>query len=378
MRPPTILHLIETGGAGGAEQMMVHLAAGLSPEYHSEAALIRDGWLGTALRQRNIPVTLLRYPSGALSELRDLAALGDIFRLVRQNQVAVIHTHEFLMNMLGLVASKVTGIPLVATVHGKNYYPDRVRRRFAYRSVGRFAGQMVAVSEDIRRFLHEKVGIASTRVRVIPNGVPAHEQPAQERLLALRQSLELETDARVVICVGNLYPVKGHKHLIDASSLVTPRFPRALFLVVGRGRLREELEGYARQRRVDGHFRFLGHRDDVQDLLALSDIFVLPSLSEGTPLALLEAMAAGLPPVASRVGGVGEVIEDGKTGLLVPPGDSQALAESIITLLQDDHQAKVMGEHARDLVAHRFSLDAMVQAYQEIYAILLHTRKGES
>jgi glycosyltransferase involved in cell wall biosynthesis len=371
MKPPTILHLIETGGAGGAERMMVHLAAGLSPRYLSEAALIRDGWLAAAFRERNIPVTLLRYSCGGFAAIRDLITLLDILKLVRKKQVAIIHTHEFFMNTLGFLASIISGVPLVATVHGKNYYAERVRRRFAYRLVGRFAGQMVAVSEDIRRFLHEKVGVAFTQVRFVPNGVPFHQQPPGAKLLALRHTLALEPDSRVIISVGNLYPVKGHKYLIDAAWLVTRRFPRALFLVVGQGQLREQLEEYARQRGVGGHIRFLGHRDDVQDLLALSDVFVLPSLSEGTPLALLEAMAAGLPSVASRVGGVGEVIENGKTGFLVSPGDSGELADGIATLFQDARQTKIMGQCARERVAQRFSLVSMLGSYQEIYELLL-------
>src|SRR6266566_237337 len=137
-RARTVLHAIETGGPGGAERMLVHLATGLSPCYRSEAALIRDRWLGGALRGRGVPVTMLRYTShGFAMTLRDLVTL------IRNRRVAVLHTHEFFMNTLGLMASWLTGVPLVATVHGRNYYSDRARRRIAYRLVGRFAGQLV-------------------------------------------------------------------------------------------------------------------------------------------------------------------------------------------------------------------------------------------
>ena len=358
----TVLHLIETGGPGGAERMMVHLAAGLGPEYRSEAALIRDSWLGTALRQRGVPVTMLRNgPHGSLGTLQDL------LRIIRERRVAILHSHEFYMNTLGLVASRMMGVPLVATVHGRNYYADRFRRRAAYRLVATLT-RMVAVSEDVRLFLAERVGISHRRVTVIPNGVPLNHAPSDEKTSALRESLDLHRHSQVVGTIGSLYPVKGHRYLIDASPQVIARFPYVVFLIVGRGGLRDELEAHARQLGVASHFRFLGHRDDVSDLLALCDIFVLPSLSEGMPLALLEAMAAGVPPIATRVGGVSEVAEDGKTGLLVPPQDSDALAERITTLLEDRALAKQIGQSAREMVASRFSIARMVQAYQEVYA----------
>jgi glycosyltransferase involved in cell wall biosynthesis len=348
--------------------MMVRLASALGQEFQAEAALIRDSWLGTALQGRGIPVTMLRNDS-SLSVVRDLA------RLIRERQVSILHTHEFFMNTLGLVVSRWTGIPVVATVHGKNYYTDRLRRRAAYRVVGKFASQVVAVSEDVRRLLVERIGIPIDRIRVVPNGVPVDEQPSGEKISVLRRSLGLEPDSRVVGTVGSLYPVKGHKFLIDGAPHVIRRFPHVIFLIVGRGGLREELEGHVQQLGVARHFRFLGHREDVRDLLALCDVFVLPSLSEGMPLALLEAMGAGVPSVATRVGGVSEVVEHGKTAMVVSPGNSQALADSINTLLEDRTLAKEMGESARQVVARRFCLTGMVQAYREIYSELI--RKTE-
>ncbi len=376
MAAKTVLHLIETGGPGGAERMMVQLAAGLGSEYRSEAALIRDSWLGTALRMRGVPVKMLRHKSqGSFWKLRDVATLRDLVRVIRERRVAILHTHEFFMNTVGLVASLSTGVPLVATVHGKNYYADRFRRRVAYRLVGRFAGQMIAVSENIRSFLAEQVGIPSDQIRVVPNGIALDEEPPRERLSALRTALGLDQDSKVVGTVGSLYPVKGHTYLMDAIAPVVRRFAHVVFLIVGRGGLREELEARACGLGIARHLRFLGHREDVRDLLALCDVFVLPSLSEGMPLALLEAMAAGLSCVATKVGGISEVVDHGKTGLLVPPGDSHALAESIMTLLEDRTLARKMGGCARDAVARRFSLTKMVQAYQEIYAELVRTRE---
>jgi glycosyltransferase involved in cell wall biosynthesis len=350
--------------------MMVHLAGGLGPEYCSEAALIRDTWLGGALRERGIPVTMLK-------KICDFTTLCDLVRLIRERRIAILHTHEFSMNTIGLAASRLTGIPLVATVHGKSYYAERFRRRLAYRVVGKFAGQMVAVSDDVRDLLVQRVGVPAGRIRVVSNGVPVDHKPSHARLSTLRRNLGLNGQIRVVGTVGSLYPVKGHKYLIDAAVHVVRRCPDVTFLLVGRGGLREELEAKAISVGVAPYIRFLGHRDDVPDLLGVCDLFVLPSLSEGMPLALLEAMAAGVPSVATRVGGVREVIEDGRSGVLIPPGDSQALAESIIRLLEDRTLARQMGEYAREVVARRFSLTKMVLAYQGIYADLLRERNAQ-
>ena len=149
-----VLHAIETGGPGGAERMLVHLATGLGPDYRSEAALIRDRWLGATLRRRGVPVSMLRYTSH-----RFALTLRDLLKLIRTRGVAVLHTHEFFMNTLGLMASWLTGVPLVATVHGRNYYSDSARRRITYRLLGRFAGRLVTVSEANKHFLTERVGI---------------------------------------------------------------------------------------------------------------------------------------------------------------------------------------------------------------------------
>jgi len=309
---------------------------------------------------------MLRYTSD-----RFAGTLRDLVKLIRNRRVAVLHTHEFFMNTLGLMASWLTGVPLVATVHGRNYYSDRARRRVAYRLVGRFAGQMVTVSEANKRFLAERVGIPARRIQVIPNGVPLDDRPGAATLSALRESLGIDQHHTVVGTVGSLYPVKGHKYLMDAVPSVLGRFPQTVFVIIGQGRLREELEAHAARLGVAANLRFLGHREDVHDLLSICDIFVLPSLSEGMPLALLEAMAAGLPAVATRVGGVTEVLEDRKTGLLVPSGDSDALADTIMTLLANPSLAKELGEAARRIAETRFALPGMVGAYEGIYSELI-------
>lgn len=379
MAAMTVLHLIETGGPGGAERVLVDLAAGLGPEYRSEGAIIRDSWIGSALRGRGVPVTMLRHDRhGSFATLRDL------LRLMRNKHVAILHTHEFFMNTLGLMASCLTGVPLVATVHGQSYYPDRLRRRLAYWFVGRCAGQMVAVSEHVRRFLIERIGIDPSHLVVVQNGVPLQPALSAEKLADIQRSLGLNPETKVVTTVGSLYPVKGHRYLLEGAVEVIRRRPNTIFIVAGRGRCGEELQAQAQKLGVADHFQFLGYRGDVAELLSISDVFALPSLSEGMPLALLEAMAAGVPAVATNVGGVAEVLKDTESGLLVPQSDSSALAKAILALLENQELAREMGDSARNVIKGRNSLTHMIQGYERIYASLLEqahtvakTRIGE-
>jgi glycosyltransferase involved in cell wall biosynthesis len=232
---------------------------------------------------------------------------------------------------------------------------------------------MLAVCEATKEYLVRHVGVAPERVRVVYNGVDVEEVCPAKNVKGVGGP---PNRPPTIVTVGRLSPVKGHSNLLLATRDLIERWSDVQVLIVGKGRL----EGALKQQVVDlglsKNVIFTGHLENVSALWNHVDAFVLPSLSEGMPLSLLEAMAAGVPPVATRVGGVPEVIEDGKTGILVPPEDRHALAKGIATLLEDRPLAKKMGESAREVVTRRFSLTAMVQAYREIYASLLRKRDG--
>lgn len=358
----TILHLVETSGPGGAERMLVSLVERLDPvRYRSIICLPRPGWLRTELQKRGFETVILPQ-RGHL----DLSWVFGVLRLIRERRVSVMHAHEFAMNAYGTLLSLLTGTPLVSTVHGKNYYPERWRRRRAYRWVAK-RSLMVAVSDDLKRFLCLRVGIDERQIVTLYNGVDVENPPPLNGARhALRRELTL-TKGPVIGSVGNLYDVKGHRYLLEAAARVTAQVPDATFVIVGRGELLPELQQLARSLGIDKQVIFLGHRDDIAALLHLMDVFVLPSLSEGLPLSLLEAMGAARPIVATTVGGIPEVVSDGETGLLVPPRDSEALARSILLLLSDAQLAARVGQRARACVEQRFTCASMVRAYEVLY-----------
>jgi glycosyltransferase involved in cell wall biosynthesis len=325
------------------------------------ACLPRPGWLKEQLERQGIDTHVLK-----MNGMFDLEWVRKACQLVRREGVSLIHAHEFDGVTHGSLVARLVGVPCVATVHGKNYYWEKRRRRLAYRVVSRIA-TMVAVSEDLKRFITRSVGVPAERIKVIYNGQDVCPLIGLEEKQCLRAGLGLEEDEQVVGVVGSLYPVKGHEYLLAAVPQVLTSHPRAKFLIVGRGDLESRLKEEVKQRGLEKQVRFLGFREDVSALLSLMDIFVLPSLSEGLSIALLEAMAAGKPVIATDVGGNPEVVVDGETGFLVPPRNADALAAKLLLLLADKHQTRRLGENGRRRVQQYFSFQAMVNKYQDLY-----------
>jgi len=359
-----VLHLIDTSGPGGAEMTLLNIVDHLDKRrYESLVLLLRDGWLNGQLRARGVETIILPQ-----SRTFDVVWIRRLVGLLRSERIDVMHAQEFTMNTYGAITSAITGVPIVTVVQGKNYFWEKRRRRMAYRVVAK-RSTMVAVSEDIRRFLGDRVGVAPDDVTVIHNGIdPQRYRPDARTAFGVRQELGLDGTRPVIGTVGNLYAVKGHASLVQAAARVVRVFPDAVFLFCGRGELLEALQTSAAALGLERNVRFLGFREDVSRLLQAMDVFVLPSLSEGLPLAALEAMAAGKPVVATNVGGTPEAVLDGDTGFLVPPQNPAALAEKLLILLRDPARARRMGESGRIRVESDFSVWAMVDDYEQLYA----------
>lgn len=255
---------------------------------------------------------------------------------------------------------------MVATIHGKHYFWEKGRRRWAYRWVSRYA-HMVAVSEDLKRFVLDQTGIPADRVQVIYNGVDEASKADPAGIAQYKRDLGLSDDEMVVGVVGNLYPVKGQTYLLDAVPQVLETCPKTTFLLIGRGELEVPLKTKVKTLGIEEKVRFLGLRHDVPKLLAIMDVFAMPSLSEGLSIALLEAMAAGKPVVVTHVGGNPELVVEGETGYLVPAGDAPSLAQAILALLGDPSRAARFGVRAKQLVEERFTLGLMADKYCTLY-----------
>lgn len=363
--------MMETPDPGGAERMLLVLLDRLDPaRYRSCVLTWREGWLNEEVRRRGIPTASL-----PLARPIDPTWPARLLPRLAEWQVDLLHAHEFAMNTYGAIAARLARKPMVATVHGKQYYGERFHRRLAYRFVGKAAFRMVAVSRDIARDLTERVGVRPDGLVTIYNGVDlaAVRRPGEGR--RLRRELGLAEGAPVVGAIGNLLPVKGHTFLVQAAARLVRDWPDLTVLLCGRPVLGPDLERQAERLGLAGRVRVLGFRDDVGALLDAFDVFVLPSLSEGLSLALLEAMAAGTPVVATAVGGTPELVRDGETGLLVPPGDAAALAAAIGRLLADRTLAQRLAASARAHVESSFGADAMAARYDALYAEMIGARR---
>lgn len=289
-----------------------------------------------------------------------LGGLVRLARLLRHRKTDVLHTHTQLApNILGRIAARLAGAKAVSHIHIESYFrPSRLVRsyhRALDNATARLCHAIVAVSEDTRRALLEQ-GYPPGKVVVVHNGVDLDGLPARAE------------PQRRILEVARLAPVKGQRELISAL----PRLPGARLVLAGTdlergGAYQAELERHARELGVGDRVSFRGYDPRIPDLLARVDVVALPSLSEGLPIVLLEAMAHGKPVVATPVGGTPELVVDGETGILVPPGDIGALAEALRTLLDDPQLAARMGEAGRRRVEDRFTAQQMADAVLELY-----------
>lgn len=348
--------------------MILALSSGLSAAGHDAAVmnLRRPSAAGPGLVETAGSLGLESREIECGSRI-DFAALSALRGYVGGRRFDLIHSHDYKSDSYAFVCARATRARLVATCH--NWASDGLRMRlykaFDKALMRRFS-RIAAVSEPLRRELLLS-GVDGARLVMIPNGVTVEDPVPPDRAVTIRASLGIGAGEGVVISVGRLSEEKGHSSLIAAVPEVAAAQPRSRFLIVGGGRLRRELEEEARARRLGGRVMFLGERRDVMDLLAASDVFVLPSRKEGLPLALLEAMACRKPVIAAPLGEIPAVIAHGVSGLLIDPADTGALARGIIRLLAGPAEAAALAEAGFRKVRKDYSAEAMVRRYLELY-----------
>jgi glycosyltransferase involved in cell wall biosynthesis len=354
---------IESSGPGGAERMIVSLAQALRRAGDEPVvATLKPGWMTERAEAAGIPVWIEPQRPGL-----DPGWVIRFARRLSRERIDVLHSHEFGMNSYGGAAALISRTPAISTIHGRHWVVDRLRRRVAYRVLRALGIPVVAVSRDLAGFLEQRLGLAPGRLEVVHNGIPIEPALGTEeraaRRAALRSELGVPPKLPLLIAVGNLYPVKDHATLLRALSLL----PDAWLAIAGRGGEEENLRRLARELGIAERVHLLGLRDDIPRLLAAGDVFVQPSRSEGLPLAVLEAMAQGIPVVATDVGGVGEAVSDAETGYLVRPGDPAGLATAVGRILDSPDRGAALAAAANARVREEFSVEHMLARYRELY-----------
>ena len=364
IRGKRIAHMIESDGPGGAERMVATLASAFETAGCPSVAVLPDGgegWLAGQLEGTGVVIDHLAL-RGPISP-RPILALA---RLLRRHRIDVVHSHEFTMAAVGSAAARLVGVPHFVTMHGGRYYASAFHRRLAMSAAARISAGVVGVSDSAARHLREDLHLHPDRVVVIPNGV-RRPPPA---VGTLRAELGLASDDQLVVAVGNLYPVKGHDFLVSALAELAPSVPNVHVAIAGRGEMHDALQRQAETLGVGTRLHLLGYRPDVGNVLASADVFAMPSRSEGLPLAVLEAMFAGLPIVATDVGDVATVLDRG-AGIVVPPGDPARLAAALRELLTDRSAAERYAAAALTRAAEEYDLARTVERYASLFAARL-------
>jgi glycosyltransferase involved in cell wall biosynthesis len=370
-RPKNILHLIETSGPGGAETVLLNIVRGLDRErYNPRVVLMRPGWFAERLQAEGIQADVIESRRSF-----DLPFVRNLIKACREWKIDLLHSHLPGANVYASLIRFFTRIPVVTTYHGQISLPgsDEKYQNIKQFLVRNLASRVVVVADFLRDDFIRKAGFPEHKLVTIHNGVDLRFPDGRFDARTKRESLGLSQSNLVVVNVANIRVPKGQNYLVEATEKVARQFPDIRILLVGEGEgeLKERLVSQIEQAGLDEQVRFFGYRTDVTEILRVSDLFVLSSISEGLPVAAVEAMAASLPIVSTDVGAMSSLVDDGQSGYLVPSGDSNALAEKMLVVLSDQKLRTSMGNVGRKIVEANFSIETMVRKYQDLYESIL-------
>lgn len=373
---PTICELVHTLNVGGAEILAREYALRSASNYRFVFACLDEcGAIGDQLKDLGYPVAVLgRRPGFDLLCIRRLASF------CRNQRVRLIHAHQYGPFFYAELASRIARrIPVLFTEHGRDF-PDyrRPKRVLANRVLLRGRDRVVAVGQYVRDALVQNEGLPPQRVEVVYNGIDcdAYGEGKLGHRVEIRAGWGLDDSHLAIVQVARLNRLKDHATALRAMKLLSADVPLVRLVLVGDGEERAALEALTAELGLRDRVIFVGMRKNVAELLGAADLFLLSSISEGIPLTLLEAMAAGLPCAATRVGGIPEVIVDGQTGLLAAPSDPRDLADKLRTMLSDASLRGRIGAAGAARVRERFDARQMHQAYAKIFGEMLGTNSA--
>jgi L-malate glycosyltransferase len=364
-----VMHISSSLQHGGIEKLIYNFAARLNGKKYrvSACALDTDGVYGDQIRKAGGQVTVLRKRQGI-----DPSLWPRLYRLFTTEKIDIVHTHNFSPLLYAAIPARLAGVKaLVHTEHARTAFPDVKRRMVAERCLSFLADRFTAVSPKVKRDLINYEKISPEKIQMIWNGIDTVLPPISRNPDQVRRDLGVSMTAPIVGVCCRLMAQKGVRYLLEAVPAILKDHPEAVFLIVGDGDLRLSLQELAGTLGIDKHVVFTGFRSDVYDLLGILDVYVLPSLFEGTPLGLLEAMLLSKCVVVTKVGSNAEIVQEGVSGKLVEPKQSDQLSDAVSSLLSDPNAREDMGRKARALVLELFSLDRMINQYEALYGSLV-------
>lgn len=361
-----IAMMLGSDGPGGAEMVVLRLSSELRARGHAVVPVLLHGglgWLGARYRDAGFDPQMVHLGRSWI----DFACVRELHALFRAQSIDVVHSHEFDMAVYGAAAAKRARVPHVVTMHGGITVTKSLKRRIALRWAMRRSDATVVVSAATQRQFAGELGLATQAFRVVHNGVPVVAGDATR----VRREFNCSDADVVILAVGTLERNKGHHILLEALAGLggaARSVPWKLIIAGGRGGDQQQpLLEYVRAHGLEGRVHIVTGRGDIADLQALASVFAMPSLWEGLPMAVLEAMVAGNAIVASATGGIPEAIVDGRDGLLVPPGDVGRLSDALGALLADPQRRTQLGTAARARAQREFVASVMAERYESLY-----------
>jgi glycosyltransferase involved in cell wall biosynthesis len=367
-RRARVVYLSHAFMVGGAEEMVLNLVRHLPADKYEPmvCAIHEAGPVGREIAAADVPFRTL----GCVPGLRDPLAVAAIYRYLRDTRPDIVHTFLLTASLYGRLAAIAARVPIVIGTEVNIYEHKRRHHAIAERLLMAGTDCVIASAASVKTFYVDQIRAEPSRVEVIYNAVDFGMLRATASREMIRSRITVPATALVATVIARLTEQKGHGVLFEALAS-TPALQSLHLVVVGDGPLRASLEAQAARAGLSPRVHFLGARRDLGDLLAASDMFVLPSLWEGLPLSLVLAMGAGLPIVSTTVAGIPEVVRDGDTGLLVAPSDAPALAGALARLVTSAGERARLGAAAREFVLPRFGVDNYVSSMTALYDRLL-------
>ena len=375
-KPVRLLHVIGDSRFGGAGRIILRLGQVARAEGWQVDILTTDPVFQRAVREHGLGLVNLDVIHREIRPLWDLGGLVRLSTFLRRERYGIVHTHTSKGGFVGRLAARIAGVPVIVhTAHGFAFHERSPRQaRLFYSSLEHIAShwcdRIVSVSEFHRHWALD-LGICNpAKILAIPNGIASLPKPQTTRA-DLRRQLGVRDKDLLILTMARLAPDKGFEYLISAAAILLRSERRFQIVIAGDGPVRAQLEELTRNLGVADWVIFLGFREDVSDLLAASDLVVLPSLREGLSIALLEAMAAGKPIIATSIGSHREVACQSEVALVVPPADAPALCNAILQLVQNPLQMARLGTNARALFESQYTEERMLNTYKQLYFDLL-------
>ena len=357
-----ILLLANHFNAGGISSYIITLARGLIARGHTVYVASRGGQWLTRLEHDGIEHIYVPLRTKSIMSPKLLFSYFILKKVIKEKGIQLLHSQTRLTNVLAYWLSKKTDVPFVSTAHG--FYTARWER-LIFPCWGK---RVIAISDAVKEHLIIDFKVSREKVRLVHNGIDIVPRPSSlvPRPKEIRQSFGLK-DGPVVGIIARLSEVKGHTYLITAMRKVIEHVPDAELLSIGDGTIKKELKDLGKSLALEAKLHFIPSVSDTTEALSVMDVFVMPSLQEGLGLAIMEAMAAGVPVAGSAVGGIASLIKDGHTGILVKPADSEALADAILELLKNREKAQAMASNAKALIEKEFSSEKMCEDTEKVY-----------